>query len=1032
MHISFNLTHFAVLIFFILSSAAFAQENKLDYFRSGFLDIVSSSHQDIAWMDTPQACEDYRINHCILPALEMMRRDPHYHFTMENMLNLMEFLDKHPELKSEIYKYMREGRFEWGATYNQPYESLLSGEELVRELYFGKRWLLKNFPNCNTQVAFTMDVPGRAMQMQQILFKAGVPYLMISRFHEGLHLWRSPDGSGVIAYSPGHYGNPLALLDRIPKNAVQAIEQKLDQEGQSYQKYGIPPDYMLLHTNDFAIPVNFNPLITLWNDTVKPDTGITMQYSSARTFFNSIAEAKESMNTITGERPNVWLYIHGPTHHHLITAKREAAVQLPQAEIFQTIKCILDGSFKTYPQELLNKAWMAEIYPDHGFGGNNGNITDEIFKEKEEFAGNASGKMLKEALHSIASRIAMKPASGSRIAVFNGLSWKRSSPITLPISLEYGKHYLLKDARGKLIPFQLTTLDQPDEINVATPEKGAHAEASSFVQGNGPEKTIDGKWTNDQTDRWVSSDAHMPQWVRIDFGKSRNICHVSIRHEGSAGIFNDVDEDNTSDFTIQGSNSPDGPWINLAEPITDNRSVYSSIRFAPHPVRYLRLFIRRSSAKQDQPARIFEIQAFVKNSRKQLHPLFVTDSTPSVGYSTCSLVPTSKKSVLSIAGVHSGKRVFQNRFYRIELAPGGVKSLYDRTLKLELLHTEKFLGMEVFTMQSVGTGAGEFGAIQMPTMEGFDKLSSHSPIWKLVENGPVRTSYEFDQPLPHCTVRERLLIYNTIKRIDCQISLLNWDGEKYREFRMALPVNMQNGNVAYAVPMGVDEVGKSEIKTNGGFTYAGLDYWQQCADIHPREVQDFIDASDPHFGVTMSSSVAVCDYIDPTPHPADYPILQPILLASRRSCNGTGNWYLQPGDHDYQFSIFAHQGNWRNGYKNAYEVTHPLLPVITSKHSSSGNLPLEASFLSVTPDNVVITTMKKCEDDSGVVIRACEMEGKNVRASFKSMSPILGVQHTDILEMNPTPLKSSRNSFSLRMNHNAIETMKIKMEKGAR
>ena len=69
---------------------------------------------------------------------------------------------------------------------------------------------------------------------------------------------------------------------------------------------------------------------------------------------------------------------------------------------------------------------------------------------------------------------------------------------------------------------------------------------------------------------------------------------------------------------------------------------------------------------------------------------------------------------------------------------------------------------------------------------------------------------------------------------------------------------------------------------------------------------------DAGFGVTMSSCVAVCDWIDPSREMADYPILQGILLSSHKSCHGEGNWYHQTGTHSFHFSITTHEeGRWR-------------------------------------------------------------------------------------------------------------------------
>jgi alpha-mannosidase len=139
--------------------------------------------------------------------------------------------------------------------------------------------------------------------------------------------------------------------------------------------------------------------------------------------------------------------------------------------------------------------------------------------------------------------------------------------------------------------------------------------------------------------------------------------------------------------------------------------------------------------------------------------------------------------------------------------------------------------------------------------------------------------------------------------------LLNWEGVLYREFRMALPLNMTDGQVAYEVPFGVVEVGKDEIEGA-----AGERYKTPCKDVHPRGIENWIGASNADFGVTMSSSVAVADWIDPTDNPVKNQILQPILIASRLSCHhGKEMNTLQTGNHYFKFSVTSHKPGWING-----------------------------------------------------------------------------------------------------------------------
>jgi alpha-mannosidase len=76
---------------------------------------------------------------------------------------------------------------------------------------------------------------------------------------------------------------------------------------------------------------------------------------------------------------------------------------------------------------------------------------------------------------------------------------------------------------------------------------------------------------------------------------------------------------------------------------------------------------------------------------------------------------------------------------------------------------------------------------------------------------------------------------------------------------MAMPVNTSNGEVAYEVPYGVVRVGKDEMPGA-----AGERYETPNAELHPHGIANWINVSGEKLGLTLSSSVAVADYIDPT------------------------------------------------------------------------------------------------------------------------------------------------------------------------
>ena len=229
--------------------------------------------------------------------------------------------------------------------------------------------------------------------------------------------------------------------------------------------------------------------------------------------------------------------------------------------------------------------------------------------------------------------------------------------------------------------------------------------------------------------------------------------------------------------------------------------------------------------------------------------------------------------------------------------------------------------------------------------------------------------------------------------------------------------------------MGVVEIGKDEIPTTGGFAKhrpntPDLIYPEQCRDIHPRQAQNFVDASDARGGLTMSTSVSVFDWIDPTATPGPRPLLQPVLLASRKSCNGQGVWYPQTGDHAYRFALTSHAGDWRQGWREGVAANHPLIPVF-AKTTAEGTLPATMSFCRTTVDNVVISAIKKCEDDDALIVRLYDIEGRSAPTSIELFKPVSKAEQTNILEEDGRPLAIREGKLAVEIGHHAIETVKL-------
>lgn len=96
--------------------------------------------------------------------------------------------------------------------------------------------------------------------------------------------------------------------------------------------------------------------------------------------------------------------------------------------------------------------------------------------------------------------------------------------------------------------------------------------------------------------------------------------------------------------------------------------------------------------------------------------------------------------------------------------------------------------------------------------------------------------------------------------------------------------------------------------------------------------------------------------------------------------------------------MYAHPGTWREAetVRRGYELNYDLLAIGTAKHP--GAMKEEHSFLEVQADDVVMTAIKKAEDDDSLILRFYEWAGKE--SDVKIVLPV-GAQsasETDLME----------------------------------
>jgi len=157
-------------------------------------------------------------------------------------------------------------------------------------------------------------------------------------------------------------------------------------------------------------------------------------------------------------------------------------------------------------------------------------------------------------------------------------------------------------------------------VNIALPQYGATAIASSSNDKRYAYKAINNIYSHQYADKWCCGDFNrgIPPWLVVDVGQQREICKIIVKHAGTI----ERQDYTTSDFHLQYPSVENGTWKDIIPPVRGNVDAVTVHDFAPLETQYIRLYIIKPSQKE-QPslyARIFGIEAYTTQSVEPAPP----------------------------------------------------------------------------------------------------------------------------------------------------------------------------------------------------------------------------------------------------------------------------------------------------------------------------------------------------------------------------------------------------------------------------
>jgi alpha-mannosidase len=383
---------------------------------------------------------------------------------------------------------------------------------------------------------------------------------------------------------------------------------------------------------------------------------------------------------------------------------------------------------------------------------------------------------------------------------------------------------------------------------------------------------------------------------------------------------------------------------------------------------------------RDFSGKIVPSQLLTHDSETNRARLLVEASVPALGYKTY-YVRAAEKVTPQVSAVKSSADMLENEFVRVKVDAhtGCLTSLFDKRSNTEsLAPAETEAGgpkdticgnlLEAFRDKPKAWDAWNIDA-------DFEKehwdLTQADEV-KLMESGPLRAIIQVKQHFENSSFIRNITLTAGSPRVDVRM-IADWH-EKHILLKVAFPLSAHNEKAAFEIPYGSIErpTTRNTPAEQAKFEVPALQ-WGDLSDAK----HGFSLLNDSKYGYDAKGNV-----------------LRLSLLRSPE-------WpdpHADEGLHEFTYSMYAHPGTWREAetVRRGYELNYDLLAVGTAKHP--GAMKEEHSFFEVQADNVVMTAIKKAEDDGSLILRFYEWAGKELDVKIVLPVGAQSASETDLME----------------------------------
>ena len=381
--------------------------------------------------------------------------------------------------------------------------------------------------------------------------------------------------------------------------------------------------------------------------------------------------------------------------------------------------------------------------------------------------------------------------------------------------------------------------------------------------------------------------------------------------------------------------------------------------------------------------------------------------TPALGYNTYFVRAATAASPIRTT-VQATASTLENEYIRLRMDPqsGCMTSLFDKRSQAEALApSETDTGgpknvvcgnlLQAFYDKPKEWDAWNIDADFEKQHWDLDKVDEV----KLIESGPLRAVIRIKQHFQNSVFVRDVTMYAGVPRVDVKMQA-DWH-EKHILLKVAFPLSAHSPKATYEIPYGSVErpTTRNTPAEQGEFEVPAL----QWADI-----------SDPQHGFSLLNDSKYG-------YDAKGNVLRLSLLRSPE-------WpdpHADEGQHEFTYSLYPHGGTWREAetVRQGYGLNYGLLSTNAEKHE--GALAPQHSFLQVEPQNVVVTAVKKAEDDDALILRFYEWAGRETDVRLHLPPGAQTASETDLMERATETLSLDNQTCTVHTKPYAIKTVKI-------